>query len=258
MDLGLNGKVVVITGGTRGIGKGCADAFFAEGCKVVVCGRSETKLAAFRKEYAEKPMLALQADITRPEEMEQLAARAVETFGGIDVWVNNAGIYPTAELLDMPLAEWRNTFAVNVDGVLHGCRAAYPHMLRRGGGVIINASSFASILPTAGRGAYGVTKAAVQHLTRVLGAELAKDDIRVVSYLPGFLATNLTSSVTADTDKEILFSQAAQHRYGTVEEVASVVVFLASKQASFITGSGIEVSGGKYCVQNPWHAWKKK
>ncbi len=257
MDFGLNGKTVVITGGAAGIGKACSAAFLDEGCNVCICARSEAKLAAFRQEYAGKPALALRADVTRPEDMEELAARTHAAFGGIDVWVNNAGVYPAADLMDMPLEEWRSTFAVNVDGVLHGCRAACPYMRRQGGGVMINASSFASIIPAAGRGAYGVAKAAVQHITRVLGAELAKDNIRVVSYMPGLVATELTAPVMAENDKEVLFSQVAQHRYGTVEEAAAVVVFLASKAASFITGSGIEASGGKYCVQNPWHAWRK-
>ena len=157
----------------------------------------------------------------------------------------------------MPLEEWRKTFAVNVDGVLYGCRAACPYMRRQGKGVIVNASSIASNMPTAGRGAYGVTKGAVQQMTRVLAAELGKDNIRVVSYMPGFVATELNAAVSSTVGDERLFNMTALHRHGQAHEIASVIVFLASDAASYISGRGIEVDGGKYCVQNPWYAWEK-
>ena len=258
MELGLNGKTVVITGGAVGIGRACVDAFLAEGCKVAVCARSRDKLDAFAEHYKERPVLTLRADTSVPEDMDKLAAAAFDAFGSLDVWINNAGVYPSGTLMDMPLEEWRHTFAVNLDGVLHGCRSACPYMRRQGKGVILNASSFAVHMPTAGRGAYGITKGAVQQLTKVLAAELAADNIRVASYMPGFVSTGLNAAVSSEAGKEALFNQSAQHRYGTVEEVASVVVFLASDAAGFITGRGIEVDGGKYCVQNPWFAWQQK
>lgn len=255
MKLNLENRVVVITGGTVGIGLACAEAFLAEGCKVAVCARNEDKLAAFRAAYAGRPVLALRADAAEAEDMRRLAEAAVAEFGALDVWVNNAGVYPKGTLEEMPLDLWRETFRINVDGVLHGARAAIPHLRERGRGVIINAASFAAYMPTAGRGAYGITKAAVQHLTKVLGAELAPDNIRVVSYLPGFVATDLTLPVMGEYESNRIQMQSAQNRYGRPEEIAPVVVFLASDAAGFITGSGIEVSGGKYCVQNPYMPW---
>lgn len=257
MNLNLEGKTVVVTGGTAGIGKACVEAFLAEGCSVALCARSEAKLAAAREEYAGRPVLAEAADVSSPEDMVRFAARAAERFGGIDVWVNNAGVYPAGYLAEMPLDVWRTTFSVNVDGVLYGARAAIPHMKARGKGVIINAASFATLMPTAGRGAYGITKAAVGHMTKVLGAELAPDNIRVVSYMPGFVATELTAPVIGEYEGNRIKMQVAQNRYGTPEEIAPVVVFLASDAASFITGSGIEASGGKYCVQNPYMPWER-
>lgn len=257
MKLNLAEKVVVITGGTAGIGKACVNAFLEEGCKVAICARSEEKLESFRKEYEGQSVLTLRADVSRPSDMEQFAAKVAEHFGGIDVWVNNAGIYPKGYLTEMPLDLWQKTFDINVSGVLYGSRAAVPWMKKRGGGVIINAASFATMMPTAGRGAYGITKAAVGHLTKVLGAELAPDNIRVTAYMPGFVATELTAPVVGEYEGDAIKRQVAQHRYGTPEEIAPLVVFLASDAASFITGSGVEISGGKYCVQNPYAAWER-
>ena len=257
MDLHLEGKVVVVTGGAVGIGKACVHAFLDEGCRVAVCARSADKLERLAAEYAGRELMTCQADVSRPEDMERLAAATAERFGGIDVWVNNAGMYPPGWLADMPLDLWRRTFAVNVDGVLYGARAAIPYMKRRGKGVIVNAASFAVYMPTAGRGAYGITKAAVASLTKVLGAELAPDNIRVVSYMPGFVPTDLTEETMTEYEVDAIKKQVAQNRYGRPEEIAPVVLFLASDAASFITGSGIEASGGKYCVQNPFAAWQK-
>ncbi len=257
MKLNLEDKVVVITGGTAGIGKACVNDFLAEGCKVAICARSKDKLEAFRQAYATRPVLALQADVSRPDDMEDFASKTADHFGGIDVWVNNAGIYPKGYLAEMPLDEWQQTFNINVNGVLYGSRAAIPHLRKRGKGVIINAASFATIIPTAGRGAYGVTKAAVSHMTKVLGAELAPDNIRVVCYMPGFVITELTAPVVGEYEGNQIKRQLAQNRYGQPDEIAPVVVFLASDAASFITGSGIEASGGKFCVQNPFVAWER-
>jgi len=258
MDLNLLDKVVVITGGTLGIGKACVDAFLQEGSRVAICARTQSVLDEFTAHHKGKSVLAFKADVANPDDMLRLAEDTTTAFGGIDVWVNNAGICPKGSLEDMPLEEWRRTFNINVDGVLYGSRAAIPHMRRRGKGVIINAASFASFIPTAGRGAYGITKVAVQHMTRIFGAELAPDNIRVVSYMPGFVTTDLTLPVMGDYEKDQIEMQLAQHRFGEPEEIAPVVLFLASDKASFITGSGIEASGGKYCVQNPYMPWSKK
>lgn len=257
MELNLAGKTVVITGATKGIGKACVDAFLKESCNIATCARTEKDIELFQKEYAHYPAMAIQADVSIPGDMEKLAKESAERFGGIDVWINNAGIYPRGYLEEMPLELWRKTFDVNVNGVLYGARAAIPHMRARGRGVIINAASYATIMPTGGRGAYGITKAAVGHLTKVLGAELAPDNIRVVAYMPGFIATELTSAVVDEYAGDAIKRQVAQNRYGTPEEIAPLVVFLASDAASFITGTGVEISGGKYCVQNPHAAWER-
>lgn len=257
MDLGLKDKVVVITGGTRGIGEACARKFMEEGAKTVVCDVSHDAIENWNR--AENPELsfAMYADVSNLGDMNNLAAEAVSRFGTLDVWVNNAGIYPNGCLEDMPLDLWQKTLDINVNGPLYGARAAIPYMKAKEKGVIINAASFATLMPTATRGAYGITKAAVGHLTKVLGAELAPYNIRVVSYMPGFVATDLTTAVIGEYALNEIKKQVAQNRYGTPEEIAPMVVFLASDACSFITGTGVSIDGGKYCVQNPHMVWEK-
>lgn len=257
MKLHLEEKVVAITGGTVGIGKACVDAFLAEGCKVAICARSAQTLAEFRIAYADKAVLAVQADVSHFAQMEAFATHTVERFGRLDVWVNNAGIYPRGDLMDMPLDTWQQTLDVNLSGVLYGCRAAVPHMRKQGKGVIINASSFATVIPSANRGAYAISKIGVDYLTRTLAAELAADHIRVVTFKPGFILTDLTAEFLAEHG-DALNKLTALNRHGLPEDIAPVVVFLASDAAGFINGTGIEASGGKFCVQNPHYSWTKK
>lgn len=257
MDLGLKGKVVVITGGTKGIGRACVEEFLREGSRVVACARSQKDIEKFNSEFNQAQAFAVVADVSVFGDMEQVAKEAVARFGSLDVWINNAGIYPSGYLDEMPLDLWLKTFDVNVHGVLYGSRAAIPYMKEKRKGVIINAASYAVIMPTAARGAYGITKAAVGHMTKVMGAELAPFDIRVVAYMPGFIVTELTQGVIDDYAANEIKKQVAQNRYGTPEEVAPMVAFLASDKASFITGCGLEMSGGKYCVQNPHKSWER-
>lgn len=257
MNLNLNGKVVVITGGTIGIGKACVDSFLSEGCMVATCARSHNNIKEFKSNYEGRSVIALNADVSLHKDMDKLAEETALSFGGIDIWINNAGIYPKGYLEEISVEDWHRIFSINVDGVFFGSRAAIPYLRKRGKGVIINAASYAAFMPTAGRGAYGVTKAAVQHMTRVFAAELAPDQIRVVSYMPGFVTTNLTAPVIGEYELDSIKMQSAMNRYGLPEEVAAVVVFLASDAAGFITGCGIEVSGGKYCVQNPYMPWER-
>lgn len=256
MQLNLKDKVVVITGGSSGIGKRCAKAFLDEGCMVATCDCITDKINDFLKEFDGQPVFADFADVTDLKSMETFAQKVAEHFGGIDIWVNNAGIYPKGNLVDMPLDIWQKTFDINVTGVLLSTKAALPHLKKRNGGVILNAASYAVNIPVVERGAYAATKTAVMSLTRVLAAELAPNNIRVVAYIPGFILTDLTSDFLNSSDDVALKSQSALYRHGTVDDIAPVVVFLASEAAQFITGCGIEASGGKFCVQNPGIAWK--
>lgn len=252
MDLGLQGKVVVITGGTAGFGKAFIAPFQAEGAKVVVCGRNEATNSAVQAEYPDA--LVVRADVGKPHDLRQLAEAAVQKFGGVDVWINNAGILTEAKLMDMSEEAWDTLMDINFKSVFTGTKVAVPYLEKRGGGVIINACSFANVIPSAGSGAYAASKAGVSALTRVFAAELAPRNIRVVDYTPGVFDTPMNQA-RIEKNRAQLLDPIPLRRFGLSEELAAAVVFLASKQASYMTGTTLAVTGGKFCVQNPASAW---
>ena len=257
MELGLAGKVVVITGGATGIGKEAALAFLQEGCQVAVCSRSLGKVDSVVADCKAQgyEILGRQVDAASSAELSRFADEVAAAYGGIDIWLNNAGVYPQCPLLEMTEEAWDEIFRINVKGVFVGSRIAASHMAcRPQGGVILNASSFAAVIPSAGSGAYAATKAAVGSLTRTLAAELAPKKIRVVAYIPGLIATEMTAPVIASKE-QALRQQIALNRLGDAEEVAKPLVFLASEAASYITGVSVEISGGKFAVQNPMYSW---
>ena len=256
MDLGLKDKVVVITGGTAGIGEACALAFSREGAHVAVCGRTQKRIAAFKERCAQAgaDVFVKQADAGQAEELQAFADAVVSRFGTIDVWINNAGINVGKRLMEITPEDWQQTVAVNLSGVLFGTQIAARAMGEKGG-VILNASSFASLIPSVGGTMYGATKAAVSNMTKTMAAELAPQHIRVNAYIPGIIDTPMNAERIADDDNHALINAIALHRVGTADEMAQALIFLASDQASYITGTAIEVSGGKYAVQNSEILW---
>ena len=256
MDLGLKDKVVVITGGTAGIGEACALAFSREGAHVAVCGRTQKRIAAFKERCAQAgaDVFVKQADAGQAEELQAFADAVVSRFGTIDVWINNAGINVGKRLMEITPEDWLQTVAVNLSGVLFGTQIAARAMGEKGG-VILNASSFASLIPSVGGTMYGATKAAVSNMTKTMAAELAPQHIRVNAYIPGIIDTPMNAERIADDANHALINAIALHRVGTADEMAQALVFLASDQASYITGTAIEVSGGKYAVQNSEILW---
>ncbi|MEL7636038.1 SDR family NAD(P)-dependent oxidoreductase [Sporomusa sphaeroides] len=257
MDVNLAGKVAVITGGTAGIGEACVQAFLQEGCKVAVCGRSQEKLerlkAAMKAQGWE--ILACQADAANQQEISAFAQTVFDSYGKLDIWVNNAGISLKAKLMDMTEADWDTILAVNLKSVFLGAQAAARYMRQGKGGVILNASSYAAVIPSAGGGAYAASKAAISSLTRTLAAELAPYNIRVNGYIPGVIDTQMNSRRLAEQPAETL-GQIALNRVGAANEVAAGIVFLASDAASYITGTDLEISGGKFAVQIPGDPWQ--
>ena len=257
MELKLEGKVAVVTGGSSGIGKASALALAAEGCQIAICGRTASKLEAAERAFHASgyPVLAMVADVSIEKDVERLARETYGRFGRIDIWVNNAGISIRSPILAMSSEQWDDLMRINLKSVFLSVKAATQYMKANGGGVILNASSFGAVIPLSEAGAYGASKAAVSSLTRSLAAELAPYKIRVNAYIPGVIITEMNASRIAVSGPE-LASQTALSRLGTAEEGAAAVVFLASDAARYITGTEIEVTGGKFAVQKPGTAWE--
>lgn len=256
MDVNLRNKVAVVTGGTAGIGLATAELFAREGAMVAICSSTQTNVDKAVKEFVEKGLKVYgeRVDVSSRDEMFGFADRVEHQFGGIDVWVSNAGIMPEKKIIDTTEEVWQKAMDVNLKSVYYGALIAADKIRKRGGGVLINAASFASLMPSVGSGAYAATKAAIANMTRTLAGELAPFNIRVVGFIPGVIATPMTAGWIEKKGKA-LASQHALNRVGRVDEIANALLFLASDYASFITGTCMEITGGKFCVQNPADAW---
>jgi len=256
MDVSLKNKVAVVTGGTAGIGLATAELFAREGAKVAICSSRQANVDKAVRTLAGKGLTVHgeAVDVSSRQEMFAFADRIEAAFGGIDVWVSNAGIMIEKKIIDTPEDLWQKTMDVNLKSVYYGGLIAADKIRKRGGGVLINAASFASLIPSVGSGAYAASKAAIANMTGTLAGELAPFNIRVVGFIPGIIETPMTAG-WIDRKGKLLASQHALNRVGRADEVANVLLFLASDYASFITGTCIEITGGKFCVQNPSDAW---
>jgi len=256
MDINLKGKVAVVTGGTAGIGLATAELFAREGARVAVCSRSKSNVEGAVRDLGRKGLEVhgKPVDVSSRKDLFAFADEVESKFGGIDIWVSNAGIMIEKKIIDTSEEEWRRTLGINLDSVYYGGLIAADKLRKRGGGVLINAASFATLMPSVGSGAYAATKAAIGNMTRTLAGELAPYNIRVVGFIPGVIETPMTERWIAAKGK-VLASQHALQRVGKASELANALLFLASDYASFITGTCMEVTGGKFCVQNPSDAW---
>jgi NAD(P)-dependent dehydrogenase (short-subunit alcohol dehydrogenase family) len=256
MDVNLNDKVAVITGSTRGIGLAIAEAFGRAGAGIAICSRYESDVST-AVDYLKKRGLTPYGepvDVSKQSEIFPFADNVEKHLGGIDIWVSNAGAFVPNKIIDTNEEQWQMIMDVNVKSVYYGGLIAADKIRKRGGGVLINAASFASLMPSLGSGAYAASKAAVYSLTKSLAAELAPFNIRVIGYIPGVIETQMTAP-TIKAKGDAIINPIALRRIGELEEVANAVLFAASDRASYITGTFIEVAGGKFCVQNPQDAW---
>jgi len=256
MDVNLRGKVAVITGGTTGIGFATAELFAREGAKVAICSRTQRNVDVAVSALADSgyEVYGQAVNVSNRDDILGFADRVERVFGGIDVWVSNAGTFLKKKLIDTPEDEWHKSMNVNLKSVYYGGLIAADKLRKRGGGVLINAASFGAVIPVLGSGAYAASKAAVVNMTGSLAGELAPFNIRVVGFIPGLIETPMTADFVG-TRPDSLASQVALNRLGTADEVANVLLFLASDCASYITGTSVEITGGKFCVQNPADAW---
>jgi NAD(P)-dependent dehydrogenase (short-subunit alcohol dehydrogenase family) len=247
----LKNKVAIVTGAARGIGRGIAIQFAREGAAVGIIDLDEHACQAVADEIEEAghQAMALGADISDPAQVEHAVARLRERFGVCTVLVNNAAVMPVGTLHETPLGEIDRCLAVNLRGTFIMCQAVIPSMLKVGNGSIIHMSSVTGILGLPGLAVYSATKAALNGLARAMSTDYARLGIRVNSVAPGTIdSPMLHDFLAAQSNPEPLRQQFdAMHpigRVGRIEEVAAVFVFLASDEASFVTGATYSVDGG--------------
>ncbi len=244
----LKGKVVLITGSSRGIGKEFARGFGKEGADVVITGRSLEKAKIVSKEIEGLGVrsMAIGADVSLSQDVTRMVDETFHQFGRIDILLNNAGVNPfILEAEKIKEEGWDQVLDVNLKGVFLCCQAAGKKMIQQGGGKIINISSAAGLLGEQGFLPYCVSKAGVMALTRILAYEWSRYNILVNAIAPGFVAGGMNTPVL---NKEVLLSGLTQKvplkRLGSPEEIVKIALFLASEDSSYINGSTIVADGG--------------
>ena len=237
-------KVAVITGSARGIGRASAEIMAREGGRVVITDRDGDAAATTAREIGEAT-IAVAADVANPDEIVALFERTEAAFGHVDILVNNAGVGSPHLVLDIGLEEWERVIRVNLTGAMLASQQAARRMIARGkGGRIVNITSLAAQRGITGRSAYGASKAGLDILTKILALELAEHRINVNAVAPGAISTEMSRGMHTKETKEAYERVIPQRRYGTPEEVAAGIVFLASDDASHITGHTLNVDGG--------------
>jgi len=243
----LKDKVSIVTGGNRGIGRAIARGLAEAGSAIAVVGRDAAKSAEAVAEFQALGVdaIAIEADMARRDDIEAMAAKAIAHFGQVDVLVNNAGIGFHANALTLPDDEWQRLFAINLEGVWKASQIVGKHMVERRSGSIVNIGSMSGMIVNRPQwhSPYGISKAAVHHLTRSLAAEWATSNVRVNAIAPGYIKTEIASTEYEDY-RHYWKDEVPMARYGTPEEIAPTALLLASDAGSFITGSVIVVDGG--------------
>lgn len=252
MELGLQGKVALVTGASRGLGLASARALAAEGCRVTLCARTVSRLEEAGRELSAvaggpDQVLTVPADVTNSADLERVVERTVAAFGGLDVLVNNVGLARGAGLLDTSDAHWQEAIDHTLMPAVRASRLAVPHMKRRGGGSIIMIASIFG-REAGGRMTYNTVKAAEISLAKSLARQLAPLNIRVNSLSPGSILFEGGSWWKRQQDDPKAIADYIRHelpfgRFGTPEEVGNVVAFLASPRASWISGTSVVVDG---------------
>lgn len=242
-------KVVVVTGSARGIGRRIAERFYAAGAKVALCSISKTGKEELMQEIAgddRSRIMALSADVSRPEEVAAFLQAVVDAFGTIDVLVNNAGIYSKEDTCEVTEERYDKVMDANLKSVFFACQWFFKHHLAAGTtGNVVNIASVSSVTYVPDNALYNVSKAGVVTLTKTFARDMGKHGIRVNAVGPGSIPTDLNAALYADPQKEIeLCNKIPLGRRGTKDDIANCVLFLASEESSYLTGQVVYAEGG--------------
>lgn len=245
----LHGRVAIITGAARGIGRACAERFLAEGAFVVLADIDTARLHETSAAIGPQDrVLAVPTDVSQKPQIDALVAAAVASFGQLDIMVNNAGIAMMQDFLDITEADYDRVLAVNLKGAFLGVQAAGRQMISQGkGGVIINMSSINSGLANPRVATYAISKGGMNQVTSTAAVAFAPHGIRVCGVGPGTILTEMVegSFIDSEETRRMILSRTPMGRCGTVDEIAAVVAFLASDDASYFTGETIYPDGGR-------------
>jgi 3-oxoacyl-[acyl-carrier protein] reductase len=243
----VSGRVAVVTGGGRGIGRAIALALAHQGARGVVIGyrgdhdAAEDTARGVREAGAEAEVVA--GDVADPSTARQLSRHALDRWGQLDAWVNNAGVTADGPFLRMPETRWRRVLDTNLEGTRYGCEAALEVMFRQRSGAIVNLTSVVGLIGNSGQANYAAAKAAVVGMTRALAVDFGRRGVRINAVAPGFIETDLTDEMDAGA-RAVLLGRIPLARFGRVEDVAELVVFLASDRSAYNTGCTFVVDGG--------------
>lgn len=252
MKIDINDKVAIVTGAANGIGRVIAEQLYNEGVKLSLWDNDAAKLVMVYQELKKSggKLIYSICDVSKEEDVEAATKDVIQEFGKIDILVANAGVAHFGKVVDMDTSIWDEVFAVNTRGVFICAKVVAKEMIKNNYGRIIMASSFAAIIPSAQSAAYASSKSALVSLTRVLSAELGQFNITVNAYAPGMIPTAMSGVQNLPPERqEELLDTLSIREWGKAEDIASLIVFLASDQARYITGAHIDTSGGKFAVQ---------
>ncbi|CQR47256.1 Cyclopentanol dehydrogenase [Paraliobacillus sp. PM-2] len=243
----LENKIAVITGAGSGMGKEEAVRFAKEGAIVVATDIDYEAVKSVEEQIKANggKALALKHDVSSKEDWEQVFTKTIDAFTNLDILVNNAGISLPKPFMEQTEQDWAKAYQINVNSVMFGMQLAVPYMEKNNGGSIVNISSISALIGMAGAGAYTASKGAVRSISKAAAVDFGKKNIRVNSVHPGYIVTPMSAASMEDPKyKEYFLSQVALPNLGNAEEVANAVLFLASDEASHITGIELPVDGG--------------
>jgi 3-oxoacyl-[acyl-carrier protein] reductase len=244
----LAGKVAIVTGASKGIGKGIAIRYAQEGASVVLASRSMDLLSSIAEQIGKEggKALAVEVDVRKYESIENMVNKTVEHFGRLDILVNNAGVGMAVPSEELNPKHWQRALDIDLSGVFYGCQCAARKMIPQGGGSIINITSAFGLVAVPARAAYCASKAGCNMLTKVLGIEWAKKKVRVNAIAPGYIRTEMVKEIIAKgmLSVETIEKRTPMGRIGEVEELLGMAVYMASDDSSFMTGAVVSIDGG--------------